>query len=109
MTAPVKHTITEVDAVAFTEAIDKTDYSDATGTWPAGTIGAVVSDYGTMKEVEIADENGVPLDFPVVPVKKLKLVSKHSDRIAATNLSISATRQKKRRKPQRATAAHSSR
>lgn len=101
--ATIKHTIGEIDVVAFTEAIDKTDYSDATGAWPAGTV---VSDYGTMKEVEIADERRVPLDFPVVPVKKLKLISKHSDRIAA-NPPIHATRQK-RRKPQRATAAHSS-
>jgi hypothetical protein len=105
MTTRVKHEITEVDVVAFTEAIDKVE---GTGTWPAGTVGAVVSDYGTMKEVEISDDRGVPLDSPVVPVKKLKLVSKHSDRIAAANLSISATRQKKRRKPQRATAARSS-
>jgi hypothetical protein len=104
--ATIKRTITEVDVVAFTEAIDKT-HSDATGTWPAGTVGAVVSDYGTMKEVEIADDRGVPLDFPVVPVKKLELVSKHSDRIAA-DPPIRATRQKKRRKPQRATASPSS-
>lgn len=101
MTAPVKRTITEVDVVAFTEAIDKVE---GTGTWPAGTVGAVVSDYGTMKEVEISDDRGVPLDSPVVSVKKLKLVSKHSDRIAA-NPPIRATRQKKRRKPQRAAAA----
>ena len=107
MTTRVKRTITEVDVVAFTEAIDKTDYSDATGAWPAGTVGAVVSDYGTMKEVEIADDRGVPLDFPVVPVKKLKLVSMHSDRIAA-DPPIRARSQRKRRKPQRATAAPSS-
>ncbi len=78
MATRVKHTITEVDVVAFTEAIDKTDYCDATGTWPAGTIGAVVSDYGEHKEVEISDDLGVPLDFPVVPVEKLKLVKKYS-------------------------------
>jgi hypothetical protein len=77
MATRVKHTITEVDVVAFTEAIDKTD---GTGTWPAGTIGAVVSDYGDHKEVEISDAEhyGATLDMPVVPVEKLKLVSKHS-------------------------------
>jgi hypothetical protein len=73
-----KHTIGEVDVVAFTEAINKTDYSDAAGVWPPGTEGAVVSDYGDHKEVEISDENGVALDFPVVPVEKLKLIEKHS-------------------------------
>ena len=78
MATRVKHTITEVDSVAFTEAIDKTDYSDSTGTWPAGTTGAVVSDYGDHKEVEISDDRGVPLDFPVVPVEKLELVTKYS-------------------------------
>jgi hypothetical protein len=103
MATTVKHTITEVDVVAFTEAIDKVE---GTGTWPAGTIGAVVSDYGDHKEVEISDDHGVPLDFPVVPVEKLKLVSKHSGAIKA-NPPIRATRQK-RRKPQRATASSSS-
>jgi len=78
MATRVKHTITEVDVVAFTKPIDKTDYCDTTGTWPAGTIGAVVSDYGENKEVEISNDRGVPLDFPVVPVEKLKLVEKHS-------------------------------
>jgi hypothetical protein len=73
-----KQTIGEVDVVAFTETIDKTNYSDATGAWPAGTIGAVVSDYGDHKEVEISDDRGVALDFPVVRVEQLKLVEKHS-------------------------------
>jgi hypothetical protein len=74
-----EQTIGEHDVVAFTEAIDKTDWSDATGTWPAGTRGTVVSDYGDHKEVEISDDLGVPLDFPVVPVEQLELVSKHSN------------------------------
>jgi hypothetical protein len=73
-----KPTIGEVDVVAFTEAIDKTNYSDATGAWPVDTIGAVVSDYGDHKEVEISDDRGVALDFPVVRVEQLKLVEKHS-------------------------------
>jgi hypothetical protein len=41
--------------VAFTEAIDKTDYAGGTGVWPAGTTGTVISDYGDHKEVEIVD------------------------------------------------------
>ncbi len=31
-----------------------------------------------VKEVEISDDRGVALDFPVVPVEQLKLVEKHS-------------------------------
>ena len=77
MTTRVKHAIGEIDVVAFTEPIDKTDYSDATGAWPPGTQGTVVSDYGDHKEVEISDDRGVPLDFPVVPAEKLKLIAKH--------------------------------
>ncbi len=71
----VKQTIGEIDVVAFTEAIDKVE---GTGKWPAGTRGAVVSDYGDHKEVEISDDRGVALDFPVVPVEQLKLIEKHS-------------------------------
>lgn len=79
MATRVKHTISEIDVVAFTEAIDKTDYSaDATGTWPPGTEGTVVSDYGDHKEVEISDDNGIALDYVIVPVEQLKLIEKHS-------------------------------
>jgi hypothetical protein len=72
-----EQTIGEIDVVAFTEAIDKVE---GTGKWPAGTRGTVVSDYGDHKEVEIsdADNYGATLDMPVVPVEKLKLISKHS-------------------------------
>jgi hypothetical protein len=75
-----EQTIGEIDVVAFTEAIAKTDWSDSTGTWPAGTTGTVVSDYGDHKEVEIvdADNYGATLDMPVVPVEQLKLIEKHS-------------------------------
>jgi DNA polymerase/3'-5' exonuclease PolX len=103
MTTRVKHTITEVDVVACTDAIDKTDYSEAAGKWPAGTTGAVVSDYGDHKEVEISDDSGVPLDFPVVPVKKLELVTKYNGGIAV-NPPI-RPRSQKRRKPRRGTAS----
>jgi len=71
----VKQTIGEIDVVAFTEAIDKVE---GAGKWPAGTRGAVVSDYGDHKEVEISDDRGVALDFPVVPVEQLELIEKHS-------------------------------
>jgi hypothetical protein len=91
-----EQTIGEIDVVAFTEAIDKTDWSDATGTWPAGTTGTwpagtwpagtqgtVISDYGDHKLVEIsdADNYGAMLDMPTVPVEKLELItkSKHSN------------------------------
>jgi len=84
----IEHTIGEIDVVAFTETIDKTD---GTGTWPAGTIGTVVSDYGDHKEVEIsdADNYGATLDMPVVPVEKLKLITKYNRGInaAVTNIS----------------------
>jgi hypothetical protein len=73
--ATVKQAIGEIDVVAFTEAIDK---FEGTGTWPAGTTGTVVIDYGDHKMVEIVGEHGETLDMPTVPVEKLKLVSKHS-------------------------------
>ncbi len=75
MATRVKHTIGEIDVVAFTKEIDKVE---GTGKWPAGTEGTVVSDYGYHKEVEISDDRGVALDFPVVPVEQLELVEKHS-------------------------------
>jgi hypothetical protein len=73
--ATVKHAIGEIDVVAFTDAIDK---DEGTGKWPAGTEGTVVIDLDDHKMVEISDDRGVALDFPVVPVEKLKLVEKHS-------------------------------
>jgi DNA polymerase/3'-5' exonuclease PolX len=75
MATRVKQAIGEIDVVAFTTAIDRVE---GTGEWPAGTEGTVVSDYGDHKEVEISDDRGVALDFPVVPVEQLKLVEKHS-------------------------------
>jgi DNA polymerase/3'-5' exonuclease PolX len=75
MATRVKQAIGEIDVVAFTKAIDKVE---GAGKWPAGTEGTVVSDYGDHKEVEISDDRGVALDFPVVPVEQLQLVEKHS-------------------------------
>ncbi len=75
MAVSIKHAVGEHDVVAFTETIAK---AESAGTWPAGTIGAVVSDYGDHKMIEIVRQNGETLDMPIVPVEKLKLVSKHS-------------------------------
>ena len=67
--------IGEVDVVAFERPIKKVD---GVGNWPTGTIGAVVSDYGDHKEIEIVNDLGETLDFVIVPVKQLKLIEKHS-------------------------------
>jgi hypothetical protein len=77
MATTVKQTIGEHDVVAFTEPIAKAEH---TGTWPAGTTGAVVSDFGDHKMIEIVDAEhyGATLDMPIVPVEKLKLIEKHS-------------------------------
>jgi hypothetical protein len=60
--------IEELDSVAFLRA---------EGSWPAGTEGAVVSDYGNQKLVEIANENGEGLDFVTIPNDQLRLIHKH--------------------------------
>ena len=73
--ATVKQVIGEHDFVAFVDAIDKVE---SIGTWPAGTRGTVISDYGDHKMVDVANERGETLDMPVVPVAKLRLVAKHS-------------------------------
>jgi hypothetical protein len=73
--ATVKHAIGEIDVVAFTDAVDKVE---GEGQWPAGTTGTVVHDFGEMKMVEISDEHGQALDFPVVSAERLRLISKHS-------------------------------
>ena len=67
--ATVKQAIKEHDVI---------ELLDSVGGWPAGRVGAVVSDYGEIKLVEIADERGVALDFIQVPEARLKLVTKHS-------------------------------
>jgi hypothetical protein len=73
--ATAKQAIGEVDVVAFEQAVDKVD---GAGKWPAGTEGTVVSDYGDHKEVEISDDRGVALDYVIVPVEQLQLVTKYS-------------------------------
>jgi len=97
--ATVKHAIGEIDVVAFTEAIDK---DEGTGRWPAGTEGTVVIDLGDHKMVEISNDRGETLDMPVVPVEKLKLITKYS------NANAIRARSQKRRKPRRGTASPSS-
>jgi hypothetical protein len=73
--ATVKQTIGEIDYVAFVEAVDKVE---GAGRWPAGTRGTVVRDFGDYKMVEISNDRGESLDFPVVPQEKLGLITKHS-------------------------------
>jgi hypothetical protein len=73
--ATVKQAIGEIDVVAFTEPIAK---FESTGTWPAGTEGTVVMDYGEAKMVEIVGDAGETLDLVTVPVEHLKLIEKHS-------------------------------
>jgi hypothetical protein len=69
--ATVKQAIHEHDAVELLEQV---------GDWPAGAGGAVVSDYGDAKLVEVADDkSGEMLDLIQVPESGLKLVAKHSD------------------------------
>lgn len=85
MATTVKQTIGEHDYVELTKPVDKDETLTrdpgeprGIGQWPAGTRGTVISDFGDHKMLDISDEQGVPLDMPVVPVTKLKLISKHS-------------------------------
>lgn len=48
------------------------------GNWPAGRIGAVVSERGVSKLIEIADDRGQMLDLISVSESDLKLIEKHS-------------------------------
>jgi hypothetical protein len=74
--ATVKQAIGEIDVVALLDPVDKVD---GDGQWPARTLGTVVHDLGDeMKMVEISDDQGRALDFPVVSADRLKLISKHS-------------------------------
>ncbi len=57
---------------------DVVELVDPIGQWPAGRLGAIVSDYGDVKLVEIADEEGIMLDLIQVAEAHLKLISKHS-------------------------------
>jgi hypothetical protein len=67
--ATVKHAIGEHDYV---------ELRDPVGRWPSARRGAVVSDYGEVKLIEISDERGAMLDLIQVPETGLKLITKHS-------------------------------
>jgi hypothetical protein len=66
----VKQAIRENDAVELVDAVGKVDTD---GSWPAGTIGTVVSEHGEWKLIEIADERGVALDYVSVAANRLAL------------------------------------
>jgi hypothetical protein len=66
--ATVKRLIVENDVVELARPIGK---------WPAGTVGAAVSDHGASKLVEVADNRGVMLDLFEVAEDDLRLVAKH--------------------------------
>jgi hypothetical protein len=68
--ATVKHAIREHDFVQLLDSV---------GEWPAGTAGTVVSERGEAKLVEIADDQGVALDYVSVQESRLRLVTKHRD------------------------------
>jgi hypothetical protein len=68
--------ITEVDVIEFTEAVGK---------WPKGTWGAVVSDHGRSKLVEISDDEGQELDLIEVREDQMKLITAHRGRGAAAD------------------------
>jgi hypothetical protein len=76
--AIVKQMIRENDVVELLDPVDKTE---ARGSWPAGTVGAVVSERGEWKLVEIAEERppGQMLDLISVDEARLKLLAKYSD------------------------------
>lgn len=67
--ATVKHAIGEIDVVELLKPVGK---------WPAGTRGAVVSDHGDVKLVEISDDQGQMLDLISVAEPRLKLIAKYS-------------------------------
>ncbi|HSZ69967.1 MAG TPA: hypothetical protein VK756_06375 [Solirubrobacteraceae bacterium] len=74
MTIVVKQAIYEHDVVALTDTVAR---AESVGTWPAGTIGTVIGDYGEHKLIDIANRRGETVDMPVVTVEKLELVSRH--------------------------------
>jgi hypothetical protein len=75
MPTSVKQVIHEHDVVALTQPVAGVE---STGTWPIGTIGAVVNEVGEHKLIEIANDRGEALDFISQTEDKLKLISKHS-------------------------------
>lgn len=66
--ATVKHAISEHDVVVLREPV---------GTWPAGTVGAVISVYDNVLLVEIAGPGGKTVDTVQVPAGQLDLKRHH--------------------------------
>jgi hypothetical protein len=66
----ISQEIKEIDVVALTEPV---------GHWPLGAEGTVVIDFGDDKMLEMAGDREDPLDLPIVPAVKLRLVEKYSD------------------------------
>jgi hypothetical protein len=75
MATSVRQAIHENDVVELTRPVAKTQEA---GDWPAGTIGAVVSEHDQHKLIEISDDDGQMLDFISETEDRLKLISKHS-------------------------------
>jgi hypothetical protein len=69
----VKYAIGEHDVVALIDPVKKTKDP---GNWPTGTVGAVVSDYGDVKLIEVANDRGEMLDLIQVRELRLKLIAK---------------------------------
>jgi hypothetical protein len=63
------------------ELLDSVDKVDGEGSWPAGTVGTVVSERGEWKLVEIAEDRppGQMLDLISVDEARLKLLAKYSN------------------------------
>lgn len=61
--ATVSQEIRENDVVQLRQQV---------GPWPAGSEGMVVAEKGSLKLVEIADEQGATLDFIAVPAGELR-------------------------------------
>jgi hypothetical protein len=54
---------------------DVVELRRGTGRWPAGTRGAIVSDHGAWKLVEVSDDQGVMLDLLDVEQGDLRLIA----------------------------------
>jgi hypothetical protein len=64
--------ISENDSVALTQKMGK---------WPAGTEGAVVSDHGADKLIEIVGDRGQDLDMFIVPEERLRLIKHYPPKL----------------------------
>jgi hypothetical protein len=72
------HQFKRSDTTAASPKIGENDVVElrrAIGKWPAGTRGAVVSDHGASKLIEISDERGQMLDLLEVAERDLEFIS----------------------------------